>query len=277
MKLNFGMLALFISVFFAGLLFSTSVNAQTKTNPHYEWKETKGDWSECVLTESGYVQTKTTTFSCESKSGNAVSECAPGDVREPEVETKDCAPKLAYCHANEGASGYTYHFNSAWVAHLLNNGTPLAGHELDYFTFEGDRECVGYAKVCNDSNANNYQALDNTKVADNSLCTYDPEDPQDPTPNPDVCANIDGVQTSVPEGLHLDAGKVNCVSFSVPGVPESSSTGQVLGTSTSQVLGASTMASTGVAADAIFNSIFALGSLLTSFGIMRNGRKNSKI
>ncbi len=48
---------------------------------------------------------------------------------------------------------------------------------------------------------------------------------------------------------------------------------EVLGVSTGQVLGVSTMAGAGAVEDAIFNSIFTLGSLLTSFGIMKNGKK----
>ena len=54
--------------------------------------------------------------------------------------------------------------------------------------------------------------------------------------------------------------------------------GDVLGASTirGQVLGTSTMAKTGAVEDALFNSIFTLGSLLTSFGIMKNGKKKIK-
>lgn len=97
------------------------------------------------------------------------------------------------------------------------------------------------------------------------------------TPNSDLCANIDGIQYSIPEGKHLDASGKNCVEFGVPGGPESGiGGGQVLGTSTSQVLGASTMAGTGAVTDAFFNAIFGLGSLLTSFGIMKNGKKKGQ-
>jgi hypothetical protein len=97
------------------------------------------------------------------------------------------------------------------------------------------------------------------------------------TPSNDVCENIDGVQTSIPDGKHLDASGKNCVEFGVPGVPQSTDSGigggEVLGASTGQVLGTSTMAATGSVSDALFNSIFTLGSLLTSFGIMKNGKK----
>ena len=90
------------------------------------------------------------------------------------------------------------------------------------------------------------------------------------TPNADICLNLDGIQTSVPEGKHLDASGENCVEFSVPGVEQAR--GLNVG---GQVLGTSTMAGTGVVEDAIFNSIFTLGSLLTSFGIMKNGKKKN--
>lgn len=96
------------------------------------------------------------------------------------------------------------------------------------------------------------------------------------TPDPDVCKNIDGIQTSLPEGSHIDASGKNCVWFGVPGVPESIGGTNVLGVSTTgQVLGASTMAGTGAVEDALFNSIFTLGSFLTSFGIMKNGKKKN--
>ncbi len=96
-------------------------------------------------------------------------------------------------------------------------------------------------------------------------------------PTNDVCENIDGIQYSVPEGKHLDASNKNCVEYSQAGAPEPKDSGiggaEVLGVSTGQVLGVSTMAGTGAVEDAIFNSIFTLGSLLTSFGIMKNGKK----
>ncbi len=97
------------------------------------------------------------------------------------------------------------------------------------------------------------------------------------TPSGDVCENIDGIQYSVPEGKHLDASNKNCVEYSQAGAPEPKDSGiggaEVLGVSTGQVLGVSTMAGAGAVEDAIFNSIFTLGSLLTSFGIMKNGKK----
>lgn len=102
-----------------------------------------------------------------------------------------------------------------------------------------------------------------------SDCKSNEEEKPVPTPL-DVCANIDGIQTSVPDGYHLDAGGRNCVQFTVPG-SENSSTA----VSTGSVLGASTMAGTGVVEDSLFYSIFTFGSLLTSLGIMKNGKKRN--
>lgn len=64
----------------------------------------------------------------------------------------------------------------------------------------------------------------------------------------DVCANIDGIQTGVPNGLHLDASGRNCVDFSQSGGGDNGGGGQVLGASTTaggQVLGSSTLGATG--------------------------------
>lgn len=101
-----------------------------------------------------------------------------------------------------------------------------------------------------------------------------------PTPtstpnNGDVCPNIDGIQTSLPDGTHFGL-LGDCISFSNPGVPDSGmGGGDILGASTGKILGTSTMAATGTVQDALFNSIFTLGSLLTSFGIMKNGKKKA--
>ena len=95
------------------------------------------------------------------------------------------------------------------------------------------------------------------------------------TPNGDICANLDGIQLTMPDEYH-QAG-VNCLKYELggPPPPPAASNTQVLGASTSRVLGASTMAGTGAVEDALFNSIFTFGSLLTSFGIMKNGKKRA--
>lgn len=97
--------------------------------------------------------------------------------------------------------------------------------------------------------------------------------------NNDVCPNIDGIQLSLPDEYHFDNDGKNCLKFELGGAPQPPAVGgsNVLGVSTSQVLGASTMAGTGAVEDSIFYSMFSLGSLLSSFGIMKNGKKNKKI
>ncbi len=74
------------------------------------------------------------------------------------------------------------------------------------------------------------------------------------TSNPDVCANIDGIQTSVPDGLHLDASGRNCVAFEYSGAPTPPPAGQVLG--------ASTMAATGTAKENLSMALIEIGALV---------------
>lgn len=61
--------------------------------------------------------------------------------------TADARP---YCHATSDPSGthYQYLNNPAWTAHFENNGTPKAGHELDFFTVAGDSGRDGDAVEC---------------------------------------------------------------------------------------------------------------------------------
>ena len=97
-----------------------------------------------------------------------------------------------------------------------------------------------------------------------------PETSQSPspesTPTPevlsDVCANIDGIQTSVPDGLHLDASGRNCVAFELGGAPTPPPV-------TGQVLGATALGGTGKAEENIFLAFFTLGSILTAAGVRR--------
>jgi hypothetical protein len=105
-----------------------------------------------------------------------------------------------------------------------------------------------------------------------------PTETSSPEPTPyDACDNIDGVQSSLPEGMHYDNDGDSCLTYSVPGVPEPTG-GEVLGTSTEgSVLGASTMAGTGVVGENMFYTLFAFGSLLTSLGIMKYGKKEVQL
>ena len=88
------------------------------------------------------------------------------------------------------------------------------------------------------------------------------------TPTPTATPTETPSTPSCASDQHLDASGRNCVSFSNPGPGDSG-----IGGPAGQVLGTSTMAGTGAVEDALFNSMFALGSLLTSFGIMKNGKK----
>jgi hypothetical protein len=174
----------------------------------------------------------------------------------------------AYCHANSGASGYIYHFNKAWDAHFLDNGSPAAGHELDFYTVVGDIDCDGNVDSTPTATptqtpvatATPTQTPTATPTA-TAAATPTQEPRTEPTPTPtagqtlgdettnDVCANIDGIQTGVPGGLHIDASGRNCVQFSQSGGGNGGGGGgQVLGASTTgsgQVLGASTLGATG--------------------------------
>lgn len=91
----------------------------------------------------------------------------------------------------------------------------------------------------------------------------------------DVCQNIDGIQTYVPENKHLDATNLNCVEFSPSGPSNSNVSDSVVVVSNvvPQVLGASTMAKTGTFEDSFYYSIFSVGSLFTSLGIIKNAKK----
>lgn len=98
--------------------------------------------------------------------------------------------------------------------------------------------------------------------------TPTPTDESTPTPTPtpevlgDICANIDGIQTSVPDGLHLDASGRNCVAFELGGPGPSTDT-------SGQVLGASTLGATGLATDNAIALIFSLGASLLGIGIRK--------
>lgn len=186
----------------------------------------------------------------------------------------------AYCHATSSSvNPYNYLFNPAWVKHLENNGTPLSGHELDFFTEVGDRNCdhqvdpsptPGAVLGCTDEKANNF---DPEATVNDGSCEYDeegtPTPESTPTDDGDICDNIDGIQTGVPEGLHLDASGRNCVAFSNSNPPENNSTPQ------GQVLGAKAMASTGSFAETLYQVVMGLGGLLTVKGV-KNFKKASK-
>lgn len=94
--------------------------------------------------------------------------------------------------------------------------------------------------------------VDHPCATDTPIATATPGEVLGSETTNDVCANMDGVQTGVPNGLHLDASGRNCVDFSQSGGGDNgggNGGGQVLGASTTagggQVLGASTLGATG--------------------------------
>lgn len=192
----------------------------------------------------------------------------------------------AYCHANSGASGYNYLNNPAWTQHFENNGTPKSGHELDFFALEGDTDCDGEV----DTPTPTVTPIPTTVPSPTVIPTPVPSDtptetPNDPTLTPtpvedisatptptvaqvlgdsnDVCTNLDGIQTSVPNGWFQNgAGSTECRQFQFGGAPEgeNSPQGQVLGASTeAHVLGANTLAATGSTAE----TLMMLGLILS--------------
>lgn len=114
-----------------------------------------------------------------------------------------------------------------------------------------------------------------------------PEESELPAPSSssevtDLCTNIEGIQTSVPDGLHLNATGHECVAYElggpggVGGVP---SGGQVLGMSTmgkGQVLGAQTLAHTGKSQDIILPFGFVGGVVLSILGFKKTLEKKNK-
>lgn len=84
-----------------------------------------------------------------------------------------------------------------------------------------------------------------------------------PTPDLDVCDNIDGIQTGLPDGMHLDAAGINCVNFGQSGPAPRNDNGTGTG---GQVLGASTLASTGSFAENLYLAIMGVGAIITTLG-----------
>ncbi len=133
---------------------------------------------------------------------------------------------------------------------------------------------------------NNFASMDPNVAISDINYTADARVPVTPPTQADMCANIDGVQTSVPTDYHLDASGLNCVQFQLGGAPSSSGNdagGQVLGASTisnsnansqGQVLGASTMAATGMFLSDLMNFMTLVGSASLISGLkLRSAKK----
>jgi hypothetical protein len=223
------------------------------------------------------------------------------------LTTTLAADKITICHAagQEGTTHFnTLNLSPSAVyansqgngGHFTADGTPAAGHEDDYFG-----ACTNSTPpptdfdACPNIEGNQASVPEGMDLDEEGNCVTPPpgespyclngetiwvsdeEDPPEgatlgscriePTPDNDVCDNIDGVQTSVPEGLHLDGGGINCVSFSNPGTPENPSGPQ------GQVLGATTMAGAGSFAEDAYLAIMLLGGTLSGFGIKKAFRR----
>lgn len=198
----------------------------------------------------------------------------------------------AYCHKDSGAREFTYHFNKAWDAHFDNNGTPLSGHELDKYTVEGDTDCDGQVDVTPTVTPTPIPTLTVTPTplptvtvtptltpTDVPSPTVTPTDVPNPTVTPtvaqvieyDACTNVDGIQSSVPDGWFQNGpNSTECRQFQYGGAPTGgTSGGQVLGASTSsqgQVLGASTLGATGNSAYSYFYMLGLILLGISSYG-----------
>lgn len=99
------------------------------------------------------------------------------------------------------------------------------------------------------------------------------------TPDPsDLCPNVDGVQTSIPDGwFRLDGPSFECRQFQYGG-PQTSSNNTPSDQPQGQVLGASTMAGAGTFAETFYQAIMGIGATLTAFGAkgLKKGKKDVK-
>jgi hypothetical protein len=145
-----------------------------------------------------------------------------------------------------------------------------------YYQTETEKGLVCLAKtpVCNDAEATNYERLTDETYTDNTLCDYASPEPS-ATPGPaDLCTNIDGVQTSVPDGMHINATGHECVNWELGGAPTGGAGGAVLGASTGgQVLG---LATAGSFTESLYLAIMSLGGSLSAIGF-KLLKKTSKV
>ena len=199
---------------------------------------------------------------------------------------------ITICHANQGVNG--------WVSTLadpssLDGVGPANDHNMD--NHQGGQDIIPPGTWDSDGrnwDTNGQAIYDNgcvaplqtplpsstpspTPTATPQGCGEDCNGTSTPSPTPsptgsvlgetDVCANIDGNQTSVPGNLHLDASGRNCVDYQYGGPGGGgNSGGSVLGASSSdpgQILGVSTTAKAGMAEDIIGSVLVALGLTTT--------------
>lgn len=146
--------------------------------------------------------------------------------------------------------------------------------------YQSGGECFPKTHVCTDPLATNQDKNFNdvTEVSDPGVCTYEG----------DICPNLEGTQTSLPDGYHFETigDTRTCVPDPTPtptlttngGGNGGGGGGDGLGCATHdcsgnkiptpQVLGASTMAKTGSFAQDLFMAIMGVGGTLASTGFV---------
>lgn len=196
---------------------------------------------------------------------------ANAPIIEPVIEDEeDNGKKVALCHAagQSGTDKYTYLFistNAVYnenAGHLNENGTPQAGHEDDFLTWEGDTTCAGYTLVCTNPDATNYDSeLGINEKSDDSVCVM-PSTIASASPSTSPSSN----PSSTPTPSDNNSSSNNDDGGSVQGDSTGAPSGEVLGT----------YAATGVVQDVIMNALGSVGGLMTMAGSVLYGKKSKK-
>jgi len=169
-------------------------------------------------------------------------------------------------HFNVNALTYTYNAPSGF---LVSESCYKAGTTLVFQTYNPSiasitlNSNVWNKDNCPEDKGCNYQDISHASF---KLIV-------DSRPTPTATATATATATSTPSDDPTPTATATATATatsSSTSTPEPSNDSGIGG---GEVLGTSTMAATGSAMDAIFYSMFTFGSLLTSFGIMKNGKK----
>ncbi len=165
-----------------------------------------------------------------------------------------------------GLNGHGDHEGDVWSPYIYNDvNYPGQGA---YSTFNFDTCEIGGTPTPTPVDTSTPTPTPTEQPCDGD-CEPTPTPTPTPTVNPDVCANMDGIQSEVPQGMHLDPTGKDCLNWSESGAPESPSVSQ------GQVLGASTMAGTGSFDSVLYQVIMGIGATITSFGFKKALRKDN--
>ncbi|HSD98560.1 MAG TPA: hypothetical protein VLB73_02565 [Patescibacteria group bacterium] len=133
------------------------------------------------------------TLSDNNSSGSFVysGDCVKGHGSSAEDDYKQCISD--WCVSNNPVSDQCLNISG------IQSTVPAGDYQ------NNDKECFPKTQVCADDSAINYGGTDGifnpaTEVANHDLCVYSQKD---------VCANIDGVQSTVPDGDYQSEG--NCL------------------------------------------------------------------